>query len=226
MKSSGTCVMLRVSEPWQSVARYSGPLNRDLLLSTSHSFLPSFHSPTLLHLTQLSNPLSHFLSFFSSSRQAFVLLCRSDTFLKHGEHREKQNRRGWRGRWNKRKRVRGAKLARGRRNKSAGHFLSYCRGEEDGESESAGRSKANTGWQRWRGRDAAQGNDRLKHSSLISVSLATLSPGKYPQTPNPEPGPCLLLLFKRRSLMSDHDNFPRDSCAGWDGTKSLSVCVA
>lgn len=68
MKSSGTCVMLRVSEPWQSVARYSGPLNRDLLLSTSHSFLPSipssFHSPTLLHLTQLSNPLSHFLSFF------------------------------------------------------------------------------------------------------------------------------------------------------------------
>lgn len=41
--------------------------------------------------------------------------------------------------------MRGVKLARGARDKSAGHFLSYCRGEEDGESESAGRSKANRG---------------------------------------------------------------------------------
>lgn len=52
MKSSETCVMLRVSAPWQSVARYSGPLNRDLLLSTSHSFLPSI--PSSFHSLPLS----------------------------------------------------------------------------------------------------------------------------------------------------------------------------
>lgn len=81
----------------------------------------------------------------SSSRQAFVLLCRSDTFLKHAEEREKGKTEGER---MERRRKKRGKV----RDKSAGHFLSHCCREGERESESAererereraGRSKAN-----------------------------------------------------------------------------------
>lgn len=81
IKSSEMCVMLHVSTGWQSTAQYWDPLNRAPLPSTFLSPLtpslhsPSFPSPTLLYLTQLSNPLSlFFLRLLLSSFCSFVPL--------------------------------------------------------------------------------------------------------------------------------------------------------
>lgn len=86
--------------------------------------------PLWLSFTSRNSPTPFPFSSSASSRQAFVLLCRSDTFLKHAEEREKQKGRGWKGGETKGGR-RGSERAR---DKSAGHFLSYCWGEKDGKS--------------------------------------------------------------------------------------------
>lgn len=76
-----------------------------------HSLLPSvpsvppYFSLPLLYLTQLSPPTFSFSSSSSSSCQAFVLLCRSDTFLKHVEEREKGTAEGERMEGRRKKRV-------------------------------------------------------------------------------------------------------------------------
>lgn len=136
IKSSEMCVMLHVSTGWQSTAQYWDPLNRAPLPSTFLSPLtpslhsPSFPSPTLLYLTQLSNPLSlFFLHLLLSSFCSFVPLwhipqARRGERETEGERMERRrNKRGWEGGVSERA-----------RDKSAGHFLSYCWGEKDGES--------------------------------------------------------------------------------------------
>lgn len=108
------------------------PLNLSL---SSYSFPPfpllSFSDSPLPHTT-FQPPFAFSSSSSSSSCQAFVLLCRSDTFLKHAEEREKGKTEGER---MERRREKRGKV----RDKSAGHFLSHCYRERERESESAQR---------------------------------------------------------------------------------------
>lgn len=152
--------MLHVSTWWQSTAQHSDPLNHALLLSTLLSpLIPSLQFPfsflTLLHLTQLSNPLSPFSS--SSSFKAFVLLCCSDTFLKHAEEREKGKTEGER--MERMRGKKGGKVSAKVRQECRSFFISLLWRTGWGEwvsKERAGRSKANRKWQRWRGWETAE----------------------------------------------------------------------
>ena len=107
-----------------------------LLLSTFLSPLisslcfPLFLSPSPLPHATFQPPFSFSSSSSSSSCQAFVLLCLSDTFLRHAKEREKGKKR-------REKRGKASEIVR---DKSAGHFLSHCCGGRDGESESAKRA--------------------------------------------------------------------------------------
>ncbi len=104
-----------------------------------HSFLPSvpsFSFLPFLYLAEFSPPFSFSSSSSSSSCQAFVLLCCSDTFLKHVEEREKGKTEGERMEGRRKKR---GKVSEKVRDESAGHFLSHCCGERNRESESAKR---------------------------------------------------------------------------------------
>lgn len=89
--------IFRPAEPW------TAPLNLSFLpFPPFPPLFPLSRSPSPHATLQPPFPFPFSSSSSSSSRQSFVLLCRSDTFLKHGEQREKQNGRGWRGRRDKR----------------------------------------------------------------------------------------------------------------------------
>lgn len=155
--------MLYVSTWWQSTAQHSDPLNHALLLSTFLSpLIPYLHSP----FSPSNSPLPHatfqppfsFSSSSSSSCQAFVLLCCSDTFLKHAEEREKGKTEGER---MERRRKKRGKV----RDKSAGHFLSHCCGER--ESESAKRERES--WE-IKGKQKVTEMERLRHSERMKAT--------------------------------------------------------
>lgn len=154
------CEMLDVSTWWQSTARHSEPFIRDSApLNLSVSPLPplNFLSPLLLLL-----PLLPLLSFLLLP-QAFVLLCCSDTFLKHVEERERRKSEGEKME-SRRKKSRGG---RGRKLESGLQVISLLEGGE-GEKGRVSQQRSNREWQRWRDGGRMKASDLWRETPLSS----------------------------------------------------------
>lgn len=157
-------VMTKHRSAFKSSQPCSAALNFSLSL---RSFLPSIPPfLPLLYLMQLSPPFFSFSS--SSSCQAFVLLCCSDTFLKHVEEKEKGKTEGERTeRTRKKKEGRGGIVSEKVRDWSAGHFLFHCcREGESAESIRGRRSQEIKSQQTVTEMEKMRNSERIKASDV------------------------------------------------------------